>query len=362
MATNEVDQQILEQLEELNQKQGSLENTSGIGMNQVSFQLIEDQNGQKPAVGFKGTLTKSGGKTDPFSIEAVSDEKGNLDFGKLPWGTYFLNLVAPWNEYYTKPQVTIIPGRDYSETIDCPAAPPREVAIHFDVNLSEKMLPEDRVLICDFRQARYMGGGMEDNNYYFNITRMVDDCSWTMAQYQPMSPSGVYLVDSKNQVSACPLTSQGEFESILLDSIAFKPAVNFPQGDYCLPVMYLIRKQDLSRLSEVSSARQYLVVTKRKPGSVLFNPARSSQRAGSEYFAGGGMAQFRTSVVLIPFNDKAETFEPKTSVSWIDYISHTEQIYGLELKQTLNYSAKPDEKNIWEINLSELEQTFEIEK
>ncbi|MBN72919.1 MAG: hypothetical protein CME32_27000 [Gimesia sp.] len=359
VTTGDVDEQILKQLETINQNQSSLVNTSGIGMNQVSFQLIEGQNDQKPAVGFKGTLTKSGGKTDPFSIEAVSNEKGRLDFGKLPWGTYYLYVYSPWNESYHKSQVTIIPGRDYLETINCPAAPPREVAIHFNVNLSEKMLPEDRVLVCDFRQTRSMGVVMERDNYYFSSTRMAGDCSWRLAQDRPMSPSGVYLVDSSNQVSACPLTSRGEFESIRPDSIVFKPAVNFTQGNYCLPVMYLVRKQDLSRLNEVNTARAYPIVKNKRPGTLLFNPNSGSQRAGSEYFAGGSRAEFRTTVVLIPFNDQTETYDPKKSVSLLEYISHNKHLEGLELKQTLNYSAKPDQKNIWEINLSELDKAFE---
>ncbi|MEQ8856141.1 hypothetical protein [Gimesia sp.] len=109
----------------------------------------------------------------------------------------------------------------------------------------------------------------------------------------------------------------------------------------------------------MNTTSQYSVVANKSPGNFIFNPASASQRTGSEYSFGGSRAEFRTSVVLIPFNDQAETYDPKKSLSLLDYISQNEQISGLELKQTLNYSAKPDQKNIWEINLSELDKAFE---
>ncbi|WP_339685589.1 hypothetical protein [Gimesia maris] len=344
--------QILRELERLNQKQGLLENLAGIGMSQVAFQLIENQNEQKSAVGFKGTLTKSGGKTESFSIEAISNEKGRLDFGKLPWGDYYLNLVSPWNEYYHKSQVTVIPGRDYSETIDCPAAPSQKVSIHFDLIEAEKPLSEDWVLICDFRQSRSMGAVLETNNYYFSSKRMIGDCDWITSADSP----GVYLIDSRNQVSVCSLKEGGEFENLRLDSMSLKSAIDLPQGEYCLPVMYLVRKQDLSRLNQMNSVKMYQTLKNKRPGSYSFNPANSMQRAGSEYFLGSASADTRTSVILIPFNDKAKSSDPKKPASLLDYICHSELVYGLQLKQVLKFSAQIDQENIWKIDLSELEQ------
>lgn len=349
-------QQILKELERLNQKQGSLENLAGIGMNQITFQLIEDQNEQKPAVGFKGTLTKSGGKTESFSVEAVSNEKGRLDFGKLPWGDYYLNLYSPGGETYHKSQVTVIPGRDYSETIDCPADPPQKVSIHFDLIGAENPLSEDWVMICDFRQSRSMGVVLENNNYYFSSQRVIGDCNWTLNHGQSSDIPGVYVVDSQDQVSVCPLKKGGAFENLRLDSMALKSTIELPLGEYCLPVMYLVRKQDLARLDQVNSATIYEILKNKGPGRFAFNPANSMQRAGSNLFFSSVSGDKRTSVILVPFNESAKSSDPNQPDSLLNYICHSEHVYGLQLKQALNFSAKMDQDNIWKIDLSELDQ------
>ncbi len=71
-------QQILKQKEQLNNKSSSQGGSTSEAMNQISFQLVQDNKGKKPAVGFTGRLTKIG--TDAFSLNATSDGKGILNF------------------------------------------------------------------------------------------------------------------------------------------------------------------------------------------------------------------------------------------------------------------------------------------
>ncbi len=344
-----INQQILKQLEQLNQKQGDQESTASEGMNRISFQLVQDNKDKKPAVGFTGNLTKSGNQTDSFTLEAVTNKSGKLDFGKLPWGKYYLNLKAPWGESFVRWQLTVIPGRDYSQTIMCPSAAPEEVPVQFQVNWSKTLKTKGWFLLCDFRQTRSGGGGIF--SYFFNSTRKVGDDYWMTDQNQPLKPRGVYLVDSDNQVSLCPLTEDGRFEDIDPDSVLEKPTVNMLEGEYNLPVVYLIPNKDLKQLSLLNSANSYKVIKKNRVGTYSYKPHNVSQRAGN--FGGGGFfggQEIPTTAILVPFK---RDITPSDSADFFNTVLRNENANGIQLPKLLKYSAKKDQLNLWEIKLSD---------
>lgn len=346
-----INQQILKQLEQLNQKQGDQESSASEGMNQISFQLVQDNKDKKPALGFTGSLTKSGNQTDSFTLEAVTNKSGKLDFGKLPWGKYYLNLKAPWGESFVQWQLTVIPGRDYSQTIICPSAAPEEVPVQFHVNWPKTLKSKEWFLLSDFRQTR---SGGENFSYYFNSTRKIGDDYWMTDQNQPLKPRGVYLVDSDNQVSICPLTEDGRFEDINPDTVLEKPMVNMLEGDYILPVMYLIPKKDLKQLSLLNSANSFKVIKQNRVGTYSYNPRNNSQRAGGfRSFGGGGFfggQEIPTTAILVPFK---RDVTPSDSIGFLNTVLRNENVSGIQLRKLLNYSAKKDQPNRWEIKLSD---------
>ena len=152
VATTKMDPQFLKEMEVLIQKQVVQTDSSSEEMNPILFQLVEEKEGGKPATGFKGKLTKYEGKKLIYTVDAVSDKTGLLDFGKLPWGNYDVKLVAPWREELGPLHITTIPGRKYEKTILCPAAVPGKVPVEFQVNWQGKPVSEEMLLLCDFRQ------------------------------------------------------------------------------------------------------------------------------------------------------------------------------------------------------------------
>jgi hypothetical protein len=126
-AARELDSQFLNQLEVMIQKQVSQADSSSGALNSITFQLVQEEKDGKPAVGFSGTLSKIGGAIEDFKVNAVSDVKGKLEFGRLPWGRYQMTLLAPWNEKWSVQTFSTLPGRKYEETIVCPAAVPGKV-------------------------------------------------------------------------------------------------------------------------------------------------------------------------------------------------------------------------------------------
>ncbi|MFK7777600.1 MAG: hypothetical protein QM501_05705, partial [Gimesia sp.] len=357
VATANVDQKILNQLEQLNQKQTALGGSASEAMNQISFQLVQGNKDKKPAVGFTGKLTKSGTQTDSFELELVSNEAGMLEFGKLPWGKYYLYLYAPWGEVGHQSDVTIIPGRNYTQTIVCPASAPEDVSVQFQADWPNKLKSEDWYLLCDFRQSQSAGGDIF--RYSFDSTRKAGDGQWITYQNQFLKPRGVYLVDSDNRVSLCPLSQDGKFEEIKLDSLLEKPSINMIQGEYSLPVIYLIQKEDLKQISLLNSSKTYSVINKNKDGTFSYNPMNSLQRAGSfgfgggSYFGGSDLSKVPTTVILMPFNKEVSSLAP---VTLVDHFFHSKDVDGMSLPRELNFTAGKDQANVWEIKLGDLER------
>ncbi|HAW26629.1 MAG TPA: hypothetical protein DCY03_00710, partial [Planctomycetaceae bacterium] len=215
-------------------------------MNQVSFQLVQGKQGGKPAIGFTGELTKRGENIDVFKLDAVSNDEGKLDFGKLPWGKYSLNIKSPWDEYYYS-ELTVLPGRNYSQTIVCPSAAPVEVPVRFEVQWPNDLKSDDWLLLCDFRPRPYHRG-MSALSRKIGVENWIRSYPGDGKWDYPMA----CLINQENQVFRCPLDQNRLFQNLDIDKLEAKQSINMIEGDqYLLPVMYLLKKQDLSELSRL---------------------------------------------------------------------------------------------------------------
>ena len=188
VTTTKMDAQILMQLEQLNQKQTTQGGSASEEMNQITIQLVQQREVGKPMVGISGELVKTGGKTDSFRLSAVTDQSGKLDFGKLPWGNYSLKLHTPWNEKSSSWNFATIPGRNYSQTIICPANAPQNVPVRFHVNWPDTFKSEDWVLLCDFRTPLQ---GKELVPYTLKSKRRIQNHIWYSEQSLQHTPKGV---------------------------------------------------------------------------------------------------------------------------------------------------------------------------
>ncbi|QDU07888.1 hypothetical protein [Gimesia aquarii] len=341
-----INQQILKQLEQLNQKQKTQGKSSISEMHNISFKLVQDTKATKPAVGFKGKLTKSGKQTETFSVDAVSDAKGQLDFGKLPWGKYYLSLYSPWNEWCSLSNISMIPGRDYSQWVVCPTSEPNKITVRFEVNWPEKLKSEDWYLICDFRRMT------SPRRLELNTHRIIQDHTWFFDQsdLQP-SEKGVYLVDRENNIMPCPLGVNGKYEDLKPETLAVQPSIHLREGQYPLSLIYLVPKQDLTKLSELDKSKPYHVVNQLQGGIKRYNPFDSAYRMNSSF--GGGLpvtrvgGGFPVTCVLIPFINAKPG--PGT-----DFGGDVEPD-GIQLQQLLTFTTSNDQPNVWKIDLPKLD-------
>tara|TARA_R110002167_G_scaffold66413_3_gene187933 strand:+ start:3607 stop:5067 length:1461 start_codon:yes stop_codon:yes gene_type:complete len=327
-------------------------------MNQVSFQLVQGKQGGKPAIGFTGELTKRGENIDVFKLDAVSNDEGKLDFGKLPWGKYSLNIKSPWDEYYYS-ELTVLPGRNYSQTIVCPGAAPVEVPVRFEVQWPDDLKSDDWLLLCDFRPRPYHRGMSA-------LSRKIGAELWTRPYPNPLEGTWDYpmacLINQKNQVFRCPLDINRRFQSVDFDKLVAKQSINMIEGDqYFLPVMYLLYRQDLAdlQLDNVKvgeSSVSFMVLNHSRESLRMISPANLNLQHASS-FGGSDIVDATTLIVThqkIAALDAAAREENKgdrnASGSPFAYAS------GIQFGKMLKFTAAKDQDNVWKIKLPELEQ------
>ncbi len=336
-----------------------VQNDSATGeMNRVSFQLVQGKADGKPGVGFEGKLTKIGDNTDSFTLKEGSDAEGKLDFGKLPWGGYSLNVIAPWGESYHK-DLTVLPGRNFSQTIVCPSAAPVEVPVRFEVEWPDDLKSDDWLLLCDFR-PRPIDSGLSA------LSRKIGAEIWTRPYPNPLDGTWDYsmvcLINQKNQVFRCPLDINRRFQNIDFDKLEAKQSINMIEGDqYLLPVMYLLYRQDLAdlQLDNVKvgeSSVSFMVLNHRRESLRMISPANLNLQHASS-FGGSDIVDATTLVVThqkIAALDAAVREEnkgaPNASGSPFAYAS------GIQFGNMLKFTAAKDQDNVWRIKLPELEQ------
>ncbi|WP_417395143.1 hypothetical protein [Gimesia chilikensis] len=314
-------------------------------MNQISFRLVEGKAGGKPAVGLTGKLTKIGNNTDSFTLEEVSGDDGRLNFGKLPWGGYTLRVKTHWDEYYYS-EFTLIPGRNYSRTIVCPVSAPVDVSVRFEVEWPEQLKSDDWLLLCDFRAKSYSGG-------VSGMTRRYENDGWTRSYPNPLEGTWDYaqvcLIDQHNQVYNCPLDQNRRFKSVSLNELEKQTTVSMIEADeYLLPVMYLLRKQDLPKIFYLDSkpTYSYPVLNHSRNALLLFNPSRVGLQDG-----GFGMSGIEPpTTMILAFQD----------ASYLNQIMGVDQeikfASGIQLAKQLLFPAKKELENVWEIKIPQLNQ------
>ena len=334
------EQQILDQLKELKQEQQAAASASSEGMNQISFQLVQDNKDKSPAIGFTGTLRKDGNPLETFTLEAASNAEGQLDFGKLPWGKYQLNLSAPWGESLHQ-FVSVIPGRNYSQEIICPVAAPSQVPVQFQVKWPGEFKAEDWVLLCDFRNVSARKQQIESS-------RLIQDKNWIYQQIPTEDSSGVYLIDNHNKISAYPVTKEGDFKGIDSKQLVETSSVKMSQGKHVLPDLILVQKKDLHRLSELNEQKIYNVLNNGRSniGSYSLNFRRT---LGGE--SGFSINEVHT-FLLIPFRNAPVHLAQTDPVNVNEGPRYAD---GIELSKRLVFTASQNEKNLWEIKLPYLE-------
>uniref|UniRef100_UPI00262FDA99 hypothetical protein n=1 Tax=uncultured Gimesia sp. TaxID=1678688 RepID=UPI00262FDA99 len=255
-ATSNVDQQILKQLEQLNQKQiGQVSSTSEL-LSPISFQLVQAGEDAKPASGFTGLLVKRGSKTDSFTVNAISDETGKLNFKRLPWGQYQLTLSAPWGESLHTRTISTIPGQEYNETIVSPSQEPQKVSVTFKIDWTEQPKEGQGYLLCDFRNRV---SSRERDSFTLVTPRAIQDKVWSFPHDLKDHPEqGVYLIDLKtNQLISCPLNAEGMFIDLDSQKLKEQTSVKMYEGRYMDPSLYYLQKQDLSQLSKLNKMEYF---------------------------------------------------------------------------------------------------------
>ncbi|QDT96185.1 hypothetical protein [Gimesia aquarii] len=337
-ATTTMDPQFLKQMEILLEKQATQANSGSEEMNSILFQLVAESKEGTPSAGFKGFLSKYEGQQIEFAVDAVSDATGKLDFGKLPWGKYYMSLHAPWGEIVDLFQITTIPGRKFEQTLVCPAKAPEDVAVQFQVNWQNKPAGEEFYLLCDFRSQSF-NRSKKVKEYSLSSFRELGDRSWVYLHDLSLeSRENVYLIEVKNnRATPCTLNADGSIEKINLEKLVWSPTVEILEGQYLAPAIYLIQKNELSQLAEINSMESIKVIRFKQNGFEI-----PEARYGLP-FAG---------LIVSPF--KRLEIEPSMVVDKTP--TELKQIHGLlKYPVTKTYSAtKKNQPNVWKIDIPDL--------
>ncbi len=124
----------------------------------VHFHLICDDAQKSPAVGFSGKLYLSGAGSSLNPLLRTSDAEGNLDFGKLPAGSYMLRVTAPWHEFAHIP-VEVSPAFPITSPIVCPAHDWQPADVQFEFEGLPSLKDRDALIVLHIGalQGRMVG-------------------------------------------------------------------------------------------------------------------------------------------------------------------------------------------------------------
>jgi len=329
------DREILKQLDELKRGQTAQADSSSQEMNPIFFQLVQEGEDGKPAIGFKGTLTKYEGRKHIFTVNAVADKTGLLDFGKLPWGKYSVNFSAPWGESTPQFEITTIPGRKYEASIVCPANAPEDVAVQFKVDWQNMPTGENSYLLCDFR-LRFSDQSRKTKQYSLSSTQIIHGRSWSyLHDLSQESGKNVYLIDVKNnRATPCALAADGSIENMDVNKLVWSPTVGILQGQYGAPTIYLIQKNELSKLANINS------MLSTNTTEFIHDSFRLATYPIP--FAG---------IIVSPF--KKLEIAPELVVEKTP--TELKQVHGfLKFPHTDAYTATKNQSNVWEIKIPDL--------
>jgi len=322
--------QMLEQFKLAQEKSAS--ETPG-DLHGILFQLVQEGSEDRPAVGFQGKLTKYEEHMPIFALEVVSDKSGLLDFGKLPWGKYQLELQAPWSEKMETLHLITIPGRSYEKTLLCPAKAPQKVDIQFQVNWQNKPVDQEYYLLCDFRSLVYTPEPWQGDKFHFSTRNKIQNRFWTV-EHNPKQ-EGVYLIDvNQNRATSCPLAADGSIETIDVQKLTWQPTVEILEGQYFTPTIYLIEKNKLDQLADLNSIDSALVARLEKNRLKFLNIS----------LPGAGL-------ILDPFQNLE--IDPALVVDKTP--SELKAVHGFYPEsKNVPRTVSRDQPNVWKINIPDL--------
>jgi len=326
--------QMLEQFKQAQER--SAGETSG-EMQPILFQLVQEGSKDQPAVGFDGTLSRREGDNTIFTVEAVSDKNGQLDFGNLPWGNYQLTLKAPWGEAPQAEMITTIPGRKYEETIVCPAHAPQQVEVKFEVNW-QNMPDDEYYLLCDFRgRGASAWSNIASDLFFLSSYQEIKGRLWLYSHdLDRESGENVYLIDVKNQRAApCPLSAGGNIKKIDERQLNWGPTVEILQGVYARPTIYLIAQNELGKITEINSLSSTKGIRFENGQLKTISFMVPSQGA-----------------IILPFDNIS--IDPALVVDKTPAV--LKQIHGFVPNHLprKTYAAREKQPNVWEINIPDL--------
>lgn len=323
----------LQMLEQFKQAQEKSDAEATGDLHGILFQLVQEGSENQPAVGFQGTLTKYEEYNPIFTLDAVSDKTGLLDFGKLPWGKYQLELQAPWSEKMETLNLITIPGRSYEKTILCPVEAPQEVEVQFQVNWQNKPVEEEYYLLCDFRSLVYAPELWVGDKFSLSTRKKLQNRFWTV-EHDPKQ-EGVYLIDvNQNRAAPCPLEADGSIESIDVKKLVWQPAVEILEGKYNTPTIYLIEKNELRQLADLNTIESTLVARFEKNKLIFLSIS----------IPGPGL-------IVDPFHNL--DIDPTLVVDKTP--SQLKAVHGFYAASLIGtYTASKQKPNVWKINIPDL--------
>ncbi|MCR9233814.1 MAG: hypothetical protein NXI29_22680 [bacterium] len=322
--------QMLEQFKLAQER--SAEESSG-DLHAIQFKLVQEGSEDQLAVGFQGKLTKYEEHNPMFALEVVSDKTGLLDFGKLPWGRYELELQAPWSEKMETLSLITIPGRSYEKTIICPAEAPEKVDVQFQVDWQNVPMDEDYLLLLDFRSRLYtpeLGAG---DTFDLRTIKKIQNRLWTIQH--DLKQGHVYLIDvEQNRAASCPLTIDGNIQNIDVQKLTWQPTVEILEGQYNTPTIYLIEKNKLNQLADLNSTESIMVA-----------------RFADNKLAFLGISIPGPGLIVDPFH----YLEIDPVLVADKTPSQLKTIHGFWAKSSAGtYRASKQQPNVWKINIPDL--------
>ncbi|WP_299470242.1 hypothetical protein [uncultured Gimesia sp.] len=214
--------------------------------------------------------------------------------------------------------------------------------------------------MCDFRLENpnahlKLPNDSVGNFYLQTVQTFQQNPSWPYSywtyQYgvnqKPAKIKGVFLVDVlNNRVAPCPITPDGDFKNIELQELVWQSSIEFLQGEYFRPASYLLRKDELSKVSELNSINQIETIVRSSNGFGIDNYQDSKVGMVISPFQPFEMAP----QVIKSLEQNKNLFEKKSSTKERLIRGYRENrenaVHG--------YIAKKDQPNVWKINIPAL--------
>ncbi|HEV3298258.1 MAG TPA: hypothetical protein VG055_01360 [Planctomycetaceae bacterium] len=232
----------------------------------VRFHLFHYDGHNSPAQGFEAAFYPQGAGGTLNALKRTSDARGDLDFGKLPPGAYFLDLTAPWHET-TRIPLDVTPGFPISSPIACPAEDWRRVEVSFEFPGLPSLTDRDALIICRIaaqRTRQIKPGGFawfhgdfgaqptEESDVVIDPKGRVVYCAKALATYPQQSPLWANLtLNNGRQGGGAPFQMLALTERFawLADGLKQPHPADFVECRYSLKWIAVVLAPDIRRMA-----------------------------------------------------------------------------------------------------------------